>query len=194
MAAQPIIPPNPPNTLQQGSAVNTGSGNDPAVLSQPASSGRFLNQPYILDMVTGTKLKLQVVPLDLEYEPETTWNVVASPGRNNPLYQYTGGEDTLTFSLTWYAQEKTREDVLTQVKWLESLSKNDGYDNKPHRIQFVMGTLYSNASFIVFSAKYKLSLFQRPYNMMPTLATQELILKRVTQFNRGSSDIQRIDT
>lgn len=194
MAATPIIPATPPNTLQTTTSVNSPSTGEQTIPQKNYTVNRFLNQPYILDMVTGKKLTLQVVPLELEYDPETSWNVVAAPGRNNPLYQYTGGEDTLTFSLTWYAQEKTREDVLTQVKWLESLSKNDGYDNKPHRIQFVMGTLYSNANFIIFSAKYKLSLFQRPYNMMPTLATQELVLKRVSQFNRGSSDIQRIDT
>lgn len=193
MANTPVIPPKKPVTLEfpNNSATTTGENTIPP---GNYTIDRYLNQPYILDMETCEKLVFQVVPLSLEYEAESTWNVVAAPGRNNPLYQYTGAEDTLNFKLTWYADESTRQDVLTKVKWLESLTKNDGYDNKPHRIKFIMGTLYNDASWIISSAKYTLSLFQRGYGMMPTLATQDMVLKRVSQTNRSNADIKKIDT
>ena len=162
--------------------------------STPDSPQSRLNQPYFVDMVTGETLILQMVPLELNYKPETQWNVVASPGRNNPLYQYISGEDTLSFSLSWYANEESREDVLRKCKWLESLSKADGYDGKPHAIKFMFGNLFNDAKWIVFDAGYRMSMFNRSFGMLPALAFQEITLKRITTENSKIAHIRKIDT
>lgn len=159
-----------------------------------SNPGARLFQPYFIDMETCETLVLQSVPLELDYSPETQWNVVASPGRNNPLYQYTGAEDTLSFSLSWYANEESRQDVLSKCKWLESLSKNDGYNNKPHRIKFIFGSVFTDSTWILFAARYKLSMFSRLDGMLPCLATQEITLKRIMDVNRSMSNIRKIDT
>lgn len=153
-----------------------------------------LFQPYIIDMVTCETLMLQTIPTSLDYNNETQWNVVASPGRNSPLYQYSGAEDTLSFSLSWYANEQSREDVLRKCKWLEALGKNDGYDKKPHQIKFMFGNLFNDALWIVFDARYKLSLFNRSLGMLPCLANQEVTLKRIMTTNRTLAMIKKIDT
>lgn len=156
--------------------------------------GTRQNQPYFVDMVTTEMLFLQMVPLELTYAPETEWNTIVSPGRNTPLYQFTGGEDTWSFSISWYANEESRQDVLRKCKWIEALSKSNAYKEKPHRVKFIMGDLFLDAIWIVFSAPYKISLFNRTLGMLPQLATQEITLKRVMTLNRTSAQIRKIDT
>lgn len=142
-----------------------------------------INQPYIVDLVTLDSLGFQNVPRDLVYEPNSSFVALESPGRNNPLYHYTGSEDTLQFTLSWYSDHASRADVITNCKWLEALSKNDGYDNKPHPVRLVWGELFTQSKWLVTSAKYTLTLFDRPIGMLPKLASQELILKRITDDN-----------
>lgn len=152
------------------------------------------NQPYILDLVTRDRLFLQTIPQSLDYDPDSSWVAIASPGRNNPLYHYTGSEDTLEFTITWFANDDDREDVLKKCKWLESLTKNNGYDEKPHAIQFIFGQLFTEAKWIVSNAKYKMSLFHRDLGMLPQLASQEVCLKRITDTNRTRLNILRVTT
>jgi hypothetical protein len=155
---------------------------------------KSFNQPYFLDMVTAEKLILQTVPLQIGYDPGQVWGTVASPGRNNPLYQYTGAEDTITFTISWYADELSREDVLRKTKWIESLSKNNGYDEKPHRVKFVMGKLFLEAYWVIISCPVNWSLFNRAEGMLPCLASQEITLKRIMTTNRSQSQIRDLRT
>lgn len=152
------------------------------------------NQPFIIDMVTKEILFFQTIPLEIEDGGETTWAVIQAPGRNIPLFQYTGAEDTLTFSLSWYANTESKEDVLKKCKWLKAISRNDGYDQKPHRIKLVFGKMFTNAEWVVFSAKYKISLFDRSKGMYPCLAIQDVILKRVITTNLSRAEILKLDT
>lgn len=158
-------------------------------------SSQKKNQPYILDLVTRERLFFQNIPSSTNYHPESNWAPVVSPGRNNPLYQYTGGEDTLSFTLTWYSNIQTKDDVIKAVKWLESLGKNNGYDEKPHLLQCVFGMLYRDAKWIMHSAgPIDLSNFDREVGMLPKLARQDIVLKRVTETNRTRTDILSITT
>lgn len=148
------------------------------------------NQPYILDLVTRERLVFQNVPLELSYDPDSRWLAVASPGRNNPIYHYLGSEDTLSFTLSWYSDDSTKQDVITKIKWLESLSKNNGYTEKPHMLQCVWGDLFRDAKWIMFKAgPARLSLFDRTAGMMPKLASQDIVLKRVVEQNRTRTNI-----
>lgn len=168
--------------------------NDPLPGQTGPPEPKKASQPFFVDMVTCETLLFQTVPVELTYGPETNWNVVATAGRNNPNYQYSGAEDTLNFSMTWYANEENREDVLKKCKWLESLSKNNGYDEKPHRIKLMFGNVFNDAEWIVFAAPFKISMFNRTFGMLPTLAVQEVTLKRITTTNRGTNDIRKITT
>lgn len=153
-----------------------------------------VGQPYILDLITLERLVFQNIPMEgLKYSPDANWMAVASAGRNNPLYQYMGGEDVLAFTISWYAEEIAKQDVLRKTKWLEALSKNNGYDEKPHMVQFVMGDMYRDAKWVVTSAgPIEFSLFDRTAGMMPRMASQELTLKRITDSNRTRTEILSI--
>lgn len=153
-----------------------------------------IHQPFLVDTVTKEVLFFQSIPTEVEINPEPNWVALAAPGRNNPLYQYAGGEDSVEFELTWYANEEGKQDVLKKCKWLESLTKNDGYDNPPHPVILVFGNLFKQSKWIVYSAPYKIGLFDRPLGMMPSYASQRIILKRVTELNRSRADVLNLET
>lgn len=185
--AVPII--NPATTSSDNTYGYQGKG----VSQNPAGTVNQTikpNQPYILDLVTRERLIFQNVPTELTYDPDSRWLAVASPGRNNPIYHYLGSEDTLSFTLSWYSDDTNKQDVLTKIKWLESLGKNNGYDEKPHLLQCVWGDMFRDAKWIMFkSGPARMSLFDRTAGMMPKLATQDITLKRVVELNRSRTNI-----
>lgn len=189
----PILNVDPPrrrfNTKEASFDVKSETQND-----EPGKDPGKKNQPFILDMVTCEKLFLQTIPLELGMNPETGWNVVMAAGRNTPLYQYTGAEDSLSFTLTWYADEENKQDALRKVKWIEALGKNNGYDEKPHHVKFVFGKMFQDAEWIVFAMPYKMSVFDRESGMFPNQIQQEITLKRILTRNRLSNQIRKIDT
>jgi len=147
-------------------------------------------------------LTLPFVPRELNYNPESNFVGIASFGRNNPFYQFTGSEDTLTFDIDWFSKMNNREDVISNCRWVEALTKGDGYKDIPHRVQLVWGAdnkLFSNSIWLVTSAPYRLSQFIKGYrastgelvntNMMPQSALQTITLKRITETNRTSEQI-----
>jgi hypothetical protein len=158
------------------------------------------NKLYILDKVTGEYLEIQFVPLEISYNPESKFIPIASPGRNNALYHYTGSEDTLSFTLDWHSIDTNREDVIQKCRWMEALTKNDGLALPPHYVSLIWGQSISSDSrprvslfgdseidntWLVVSAPYRLSLFHGEYNMLPIQAYQEVTLKRVVPYSRS---------
>jgi hypothetical protein len=166
---------------------------DRDILEDTFSSGKN-NQPYILDLVNLEKLFFQTIPLTLKYSPDTSWVAIASAARNTPVYQYVGAEDSIAFTLSWYCNHDSYLDVLKKCKWLESLSKSDGYAEKPHLVQFAFGELFRDSKWLVKSAPYEFSLFDREQGMLPKLATQEVTLVRLQETNRRRTEILKFNT
>lgn len=147
------------------------------------------------------ELKLPFVPSELDYQPESNFVGIASFGRNNPFYQFTGSEDTLTFEIDWLSSQENRKDVLFNCRWLEALTKGDAYNEVPHRVKITWGeanTMFEDSVWLLVSAPYKLTNFVRGYNksgkytstsMLPQQAYQTVTFKRITKNNRSTSDI-----
>ena len=151
------------------------------------------NQPYILNLQTMEYLTLLGLPAEIDVDTQPGWYSVASPGRNAPLYHYTGAETIISFSISWYSREESREDVITKCKWLEALTMNDGYDNPPPEVLFSFGALFTQGKFIVKSAKYRIGNFNREYSMYPQIAMQEIVLARVSDGNPTRKQILQKD-
>ena len=163
-------------------------------------------------------LVIQNRPDRLRVEPAATWAAVKSMGRNNPFYFYTGGEDTITFDISWYSVDADhRDDVVNKCRLLESWARADGYSASPPtlRIQWGNSGLFEDDLFILAAAPYELTHFQnasrmmrrydndpdtgqritntvsQPYNLklLPNCATQTLTFKRVTKNNRTWEEI-----
>lgn len=152
------------------------------------------NQPIIVDLKTLNSLILQNIPPEVSVEPNSNWVALSSLGRNLPGYQFTGAEDTIKFDITWYCDDESREDVIRKCKWLEALSKPDGYDREPPLVQFIFGDLFRDSKFIVVDAPYKIGLFDRNYGLLPHYATQSLTLKKWASKNPTKVDILKIGT
>jgi len=138
-------------------------------------------------------LRIQTVPLEISVEPTSNWAVIPSIGRNNPFYHYTGGEDIISFTLDWYSVDPLRTDVIKKCRWVESLSKANGYKDQPPRMLLVYGNLYRFNTWIIESAQYRISLFDKEQGMLPRQAYQEIILKKVTDRNSGINDIRYVN-
>lgn len=150
-------------------------------------------------------LDLQFRPPSINLNPESAIAAVPTMGRNNPFYNYGGSEDTLSFEVSFYAKEENRQDVLYKCRWLESLTKADGYKTSPHRIKIVWGKdglLFFNQTWILVSAPYVLSNFVdrgyvknnneyqvKPFGLLPTVARQQLTFKKITTKNNTYGDI-----
>jgi hypothetical protein len=157
-------------------------------------------------------LQLHSVPRELKYDPSSNFVGLASIGRNNPHYNYTGSEDSLEFSIDWYCKGLDRAEVIRNCRWVEALSKSNGYQHRPPRVMIKWGNddfLFGNDFWIVTSAGYTLKDFQdfskgydpgtqNPSGVMysvgklPQQATQNIVLKRVTNTNRTWKEIRNI--
>lgn len=156
-------------------------------------------------------LQLQHRPPTIQMNAESQISAVPTLGRNNPFYHYSGSEDILTFDISWYATTKSRRDVLYKCRWLESLTKADGYNTAPHRVKIVWGEdnlMFNDQVWILVSAPYVLTNFiDKGYNkspgssewgkteklgLVPTMATQQLTFKKLRVYNATYSDIMEM--
>ena len=147
------------------------------------------------------RIELSSIPHEIEYDPETKLVALYSIGRNNPRYHYTGAEDTVEMELDWYARTEHMQEVIFKCRWLEAMSKNDSYQESLHRLMVIWGNdnqLLQDDLFLVESAKYTLSNWNTGYmsgekfvstGMLPKVAKQKLVLKRVSDKQRSSADI-----
>lgn len=146
---------------------------------------------YLVDTIDLSQVALQFVPGKLAFSPESRIEAVLSPGRNNPFYHFSGSEDFLKFQIDWLAAEESRRDVIDNCRWLESLSKADGYNRGLHPIKIIWGDLMNNDTlWIVKNASYDVSLFDKAFGMLPRQAYQDVVLARLASYNRTTSDIR----
>lgn len=148
-------------------------------------------------------ITLPFVPREVSYNPSSKFIGIATMGRNNPHYHYTGSEDTISFEIDWFAKYDDRTDVINSCRWVEALTKSDGYKDIPHRVKLVWGIddkLFQDDVWLVTDAPYVLSEFQKGYRdpisknivrlgMMPQQAKQTVTLKRLTVDNRTTREI-----
>lgn len=144
---------------------------------------------YFIDLDSGESLGLAGLPTEHQYEPEASFAVIKSPGRNAPHYHYTGSEDTLTLEISWYADTEDKRDVIERCKWLESMTKADSYYGRPHLCRLMWGTMYSKTTWIVVSASYRTSNWDSTKGYVPTMARQTVVLKKVIKQNTTTEHI-----
>jgi hypothetical protein len=149
-----------------------------------------------------SSITLPFVPRELSYQASSKFIGIATMGRNTPYYQFTGSEDSLQFDIDWFANDNDRKDVINSCRWLEALSKSDGYEETPHRVKLVWGQddlLFQDDIWIVTEANYSLTDFVKAYKdsnnnvvrvgMLPQQALQKITLKRLSDNNRRSSEV-----
>jgi hypothetical protein len=137
-------------------------------------------------------LTIPTIPREISYDPMPSWSTIASIGRNAPFYNYSGSEDTLTFEIDWFSKADDRSYVLYACRWVEALTKANGYNGDPHRLKLIWGKdalLFKDVVWVVHKASYRLSQFHKGKSMLPQQAYQEIILKKVLDKNSTDEDI-----
>ena len=151
-------------------------------------------------------IKLPFIPTELNYNTDSTFAAIKPIASNNAKYHYTGAEDRLEFEIDWHSNSESREDVITNCRLLEALSKGDGYNNPPHRVMVQWGTndvLFKDMIFVVTNASYRLLNFNKAQinqqsgkvertNMLPIQAYQRVSLARVTSTNLLKKEIEYV--
>ena len=155
-------------------------------------------------------IQLTWVPRTVSYKPESKLVSLVSVGRNNPFYHYGGSEDTVEFSIDWFfTDDYTRKEALKRARWLESMSKGNGY-SPIHRVKVIWGEskLFENSLFLVADASYEMGnwvdwgmkkndkaiygLEFEKFGLLPQRISQNVILKRVTAYNLETEDIREV--
>ena len=186
-----IISRQPLTRHQAIKAVNTGRNQ--VIIYNLTSNGSYA---YIV---------LQNRPNEIEFRGETSWAKISSMGRNTPMYHYTGAEDVLQFNISWYCSDPNNPaEVVSKCRLLESWTKANGYLAGPPilKIQWGASEIFDDHRYILTSATYTLKHFQNGHidrrnknakfvdtKLFPTVATQELVFKRVSGHNLGYEDI-----
>ena len=154
-------------------------------------------------------IQLQTIPTEVQHSSENTWAAINSMGRNVPMYHYTGSETSVSFSISWYSEDKNNpDDVLVKCRLLEAWTKADGYVKAPPVLQIRWGSadVFKDQFFILVKADYKLSNWRassisydknaqkftkvgKQPGLQPSVATQELVFKRVSLTNLRHSEI-----
>ena len=158
-----------------------------------------------------TYLELQTYPEKVSFQGESTWAVINSMGRNTPMYHFTGAESIIQLNISWYCDDPANPaDVIAKCKLLEAWSKGNGYISAPPILKLNWGDseLFKDELFILTAATYELSnwrgsvkqydrktkelVLPKGYvdtNLLPAMATQELIFRRVSATNLTHVDI-----
>ena len=158
-----------------------------------------------------TYLELQTYPEKVSFQGESTWAVINSMGRNTPMYHFTGAESIIQLNISWYCDDPANPaDVIAKCKLLEAWSKGNGYISAPPILKLNWGDseLFRDELFILTAATYELSnwrgsvkqydrktkelVLPKGYvdtNLLPAMATQELIFRRVSATNLTHGDI-----
>lgn len=155
------------------------------------------------------KLELNFIPTELNHTTESRLASLLSVGRNNPFYHYAGSEDTIAFTIDWtFENDSSRQKAIQSARKLESWSKSNGYVSGLPRVMLVWGksSLYSNSLFLVEAASYTLKnwvdyglvkqnarLESQLFGLTPQTIHQDVILKRVTEFNWEHEDISLVE-
>lgn len=149
-------------------------------------------QPYLIDLVTLKRVYFQGLPLEISVDESSNFSTISSANRNLPLFHYNHGEDTVRFTISFFADIEEQNDVIAKVKWISSLKKVDGYGKNIHPVQLCFGELFKDSKFIVVEAPYVLRNPNRELGMLPKLASQDITLKRISEKNPTLADYKNI--
>lgn len=197
--------PNSPDSIDDSLSITYA--NEP--ITKPQGEDNMI---YLVNTMVSPyqALTLQARPISIDINPTSNWVSVNSMGRNNPFTMYTGGNDTITFEVIWYATNPNDPtEVIKKCRLLEAWSKANGYNAAPPVISLLWGKseMFSNDYFIVESCPYKLKNFVNFYRnydpdnhdefgsrlrnytvndgrLLPAYAVQNLTLRRVSSENR----------
>lgn len=129
---------------------------------------------------------LQFPPEQINNDRSVDIAKVKAVGRNNPVAQATSGDESLSFSLVYFADDGDFEKVKKNANWVKSLS----YERP--KVKFIMGSLYDDFEFYVSSVKITYEKFVSGSEFMPMFAKIDLTLQIANTRDFTSAQIKKM--
>lgn len=121
------------------------------------------------------RIEIQFVPNSIDLTRDANFTEIMVVARNNPKYHYVNGKDSMRFTVEFYSDEKSRTDVIRKVRWLKSLTMNDGYNKGLKRVLVKFGDIFKdNETWLLKSVKSSLSHFDNENGFLPLRAICDL--------------------
>jgi len=135
------------------------------------------------------KIPFQFVPNEINYDRNIDMQEIKPIMRNLPNYQYTGGSTIISFTLDFFANLDSRQDVIDRCREIEALGYTDGYDNDKPLVKLVWGGLFREEKWEILSIRAKYSEFKPESNFLPQQAYVDISLGLVSDVNPKWRDI-----
>lgn len=149
------------------------------------------NKLYLVALDTLERLPIQFVPTALNMQRQGSYPSLEVVGRTTPVYQFTGGRKSISLDLDFYSIVEGREDVITKVQWLESLTHSNGPLAPPQRVLLVWGELFQGETWIASSVQTSLEQFSKLDEYLPIQAYVRLNLLLDSGTNLTWQDTRR---
>lgn len=139
---------------------------------------------------TRQRLEIQFVPQGISGSRTANLQEIAIVGRNDPLYHFTSGKETLTLPLEFYSDNERHDDVKRKIDWLRSLTINNGNIGGYRNVKIIFGDLFRFEVWVVKNVKYNYTHFDGQSKFLPLRATVVLSLALDTKQNLQISDFR----
>ena len=136
------------------------------------------------------RVAFQFMPEKMQWKRNAKLQNIAIVGRNNDLYQYTGGGDSLSFSIDFFSDQQDRQDVQSKCNFLKSLAMKDGGYGPARNVKIVMGSFLRTEVWLVKSVDVSYSNHDAQFNYLPIRATAKISLILDPKKNRRISDVR----
>lgn len=143
-----------------------------------------------IDEPQTNRLRVQYMPLQVQYSRTAKFDSVPVIGRNEDLSHYSGGATTMTMNLDFYSTDTDGTLAKASIKFLESLQYS-GRDRPPSRVQLIFGRLFENTLWLLTSMAVNYSVFEGGKNWLPRYATAQCTFKLDTETDLFSDDVRR---
>lgn len=125
---------------------------------------------YIVDIEEPeNRFSFNAVPNELKINRSINIDKVQAIGRNNPLSQFTGGSQKLSFQIDIWWERGERDEVVNKVNWLTGLTYADDVGKYP-RVKLVCGDLFLDYEWVVSSFDATYTEFYEGNNYLPIQA------------------------
>jgi hypothetical protein len=117
------------------------------------------------------RIELQFPPDSVANERSVDIAKLKTVNRNNPIAQSGGGDENISFSLQYFADDGDLDKVIKNCNWVKSLA----YDRQ--KVKFIMGTLFDDFEFYISSVKISYEKFVSGQDFKPAYAKIDLSLQ-----------------
>lgn len=136
------------------------------------------------------RVEFQFMPVGMKVNRSAKFAAISPVGRNNDLYQYVGGNNTVQFEIDFFSDDENRKDVIQKCNFLQSLAMKDGGFGPAPKVNIVMGEIFRGMTWIVNRVNVSYDNYDPNYNFMPVRAKVKVQMTLDTNRNLTVRDVR----